>query len=173
MATHKHFSSPPLPEPLFYELAATVEFDRFFFEHRAGCGVDGRRPLRRPDTPPWGPLRYQFFGALTTTDGRRDLIPAYIVDPSVAAGLMLATSHTRDIADSAHGPFAARELAVLGIRARLMVPMRVAGRVEGALVRAWQARPLRAPGHRKRRLVEAFAAFISLRGKPGIYAGDG
>ncbi len=30
MATHKHFSSPPLPEPLFYELAATLEFDRFF-----------------------------------------------------------------------------------------------------------------------------------------------
>ena len=30
MATHKHSSSPPLTEPLFYELAATLEFDRFF-----------------------------------------------------------------------------------------------------------------------------------------------
>ena len=160
MATHKHFSSPPLPEPLFYELAATLEFDRFFLNaaRAAALTVDADYAglIRRHG----GQLRYQFFGAVATTDGRRDLIPAHIADPPVAAGLTLAASHTRYIADSAHGPFAARELAALGIRSHLMVPMRVAGRVEGALVLAWQARPLRPPGHRKRRLVEAFAAFM-------------
>ena len=160
MATRNHSSSPP-PEQLFHELAATLEFDRFFANaaRAAALAVDAHYAglIRRHGQH----LRYQFLGALTADDDHRDLVPVRIADDHPAAvGPALAAGETLYIADSVQGPLAAPELAALGIHAHLLVPTRVAGRVEGALVLGWRTRPARAPGPRKRRLVEAFAAFI-------------
>ena len=160
MATRKH-SSPPPPEQLFHELAATLEFDRFFSNAARGAalavGAHYAGLIRRHGQH----LRYQFLGALAADDDRRNLIPLRITDDHPAAvGLALAAGETLYIADSIQGSRAAPELAALGIQAHLLVPIRVAGRIEGALVLGWRTRPARAPGPRKRRLVEAFAAFI-------------
>ncbi|WP_168185565.1 diguanylate cyclase domain-containing protein [Acidiferrobacter sp. SPIII_3] len=160
MATRNHSSSPP-PEQLFHELAATLEFDRFFSNaaRAAALAVDAHYAglIRRHGQH----LRYQFLGTLTADDDHRDLVPVRIADDHpAAAGPALAAGETLYIADSVQGPLAAPELAALGIHAHLLVPTRVAGRVEGALVLGWRTRPARAPGPRKRRLVEAFAAFI-------------
>ena len=159
MATRKH-SSSPLPEQLFHELAATLEFDRFFSNaaRAAALVVDAHYTglIRRHGQH----LRYQFLCALAADDERGDLIPLRIADHPTAVGPALATGETLYVADTVQGPLAAPELAALGIHAHLLVPMRVAGRVEGALVLGWPTRPARAPGPRKRRLVEAFAAFV-------------
>ncbi len=158
MATRTH-SVPPPPERLFQELAATLEFDRFFLNAARGAalavGADYAGLIRRHGAH----LRYQFFAALAAHD-HRHLIPLTIGSGPAAFDLTGLAGETLYCADSRHGPAAAPELAVLGVRAHLVVPVRVAGRTEGALVLAWQTPPARAPGARKRRLAEAFAAFM-------------
>ncbi len=158
MATPRHASSSPLPEQLFHELATTLEFDRFFLNaaRAAALAVDADYAglVRRHGEQ----LRYQLFFALDPGGG--DPQPVRWAGGPDTAGPIPGLGETLYAAGPIPDPLAVPEFAALGVASHLVVPMRIAGRVEGALVLAWRRRLPRAPGRRKLGLVEALTAFM-------------
>ncbi len=155
MAVYKSPKSPPPPEQLFHELANTLEFDRFFCNAARAAGLavnaDFAGLVRRRGDP----LRYEFFFALDPLC-EPPMPPSVLMANPGTVERALTLGQTLYVAETAFAtPAPDRELA-----SHLVVPMRVAGRVEGALVLAWRQRPPRPPTRRRLRLAEALAAFM-------------
>ncbi len=155
MAARKNSSSPPLPEQLFHELANTLEFDHFFFNAARAAGLAVRADYAGLVRRHSDPLRYEFFFALDPVC-KQSPPPDPLVANTCTVGQALALGETLYATESAF----ATEASNPKLASHLVVPMRVAGRVEGALVLAWRDRPRRPPTRRRLRLVEALAAFM-------------
>ncbi len=155
MAAYKNPISPPLPEQLFHELANTLEFDRFFCNAARAAGLavnaDYAGLIRRPGTP----SRYEFFFALDPA-GKQPPTPEILIANTDTVGRVLNLGQTLYATESAF----VTPAPDIDLASHLVVPMRVAGRVEGALVLAWRHRPRRPPTRRRLRLVEALVAFM-------------
>lgn len=146
-------------ERLFLDLATTLEFDRFFLRAAHGAaeaaGADcAGLVLRHGDK--W---RFHFSFGLTSAEAARlEHCPfpreAGTVGQALSSGAPLYT------ADYPKSPFALPEFVQLGIQSNWVIPIPVAGRIEGALVLAWRQRCQRAPSRRALSLIEILAAFI-------------
>ncbi len=155
MAASKNFPSPPLAEQLFHELANTLDFDRFFFNAARAAGLAVGADYAGLVRCHGDPLRYEFFFAL---DPGHEDPPTPEVSRAGAGALARALALGETVYAPEDPP--AAPASRLGLAAQLAVPMRVAGRVDGALVLAWRHRPRRPPTRRRLRLVEAMVAFM-------------
>lgn len=158
--------SPPktslLSERLFRDLATTLEFDRFLLKAAHGAAEAVAADMVGLIFRYGEILRFQFVFSLNPTQKALPDVLQQFSFPrdSGTVGQAMTSGSPLYTPDYATSPFAIQEFVALGIQSDLVVPIPVAGRLEGALVMGWYTRPKHPPENRALALTETIAAFM-------------